>query len=439
MRHPRHILLSVACLAAAAVGWGGEKPATLAPEFAKLLTDAQAELRAGKAQAALDRLSAFDFKSKVKAKPRITDHALRHLLLGHACVQLARLDQAAAAYRKALAMDGSMTQAGIALAQVHARKEQWPEAAELLGRFAATDSCDAGLLLLYAQVAQRLGDGRLCGLLTRKGIVRFPADTQFRRLDLAILFDEGDHAAAKRTVRLFLDASPADPALWQQLAFLNRETRQDADSLVALEAAVLCHPASLVAHRQLLGAQLADGDWLTVVERGQALLAGPLAKAAAADLRVMGLLITAADMGERDRLVGAWLARVAEPKRTRAMHLAAARLALRQGRAAQARKALGRLIEAGEADASVFLWAGHIAEAQEDWPAAETLYGQARRLEGRGARLATLYLARLQARRGRLGHAAELLRQHLRAYPEDAAARSILTLVEARQKAGEGE
>jgi len=440
MRHPRHILLSVACLVGAAVAWAAEKPVTLPPEFAKVLNDAQDALKAGKPKAALDRLTTFDFKRKVKGKTeKVPDHALRHLLIGHAWVELGKLDRATAAYRKALAMDGTMTQAGIALAQVHARREQWPQAARLLGRFAATDACESDLLFLYAQVAQRLGDNRLCGLLTRKGIVRFPADKRFRRLDLAILFDEGEHAAAKRTVRRFLNASPADPALWKQLAFLSRETQQDADGLHALEAAVLCEPTSLAAHRQLLAAQLAAGDWLTVAERGQALLAGPLAKPATGDVRVMELLITAADMGERDKLVGGWLARVPVPRRTRSMHLAAARLALRQGKKDQARAALDRLIEAGETDASVFLWAGHIAETQEDWSAAETLYGQARRLSGRGTRLATLYLARLHARRGRLGRAAELLRQHLRTHPEDASARSLLALVEARRKARVGE
>ena len=93
---------------------------------------------------------------------------------------------------------------------------------------------------------------------------------------------------------------------------------------------------------------------------------------------------------------------------------------------------LTNLIQTGETDPSVFLWAGHLAETQKDWPAAETLYDQARRRNGRPARLATLYLARLHFRRGRLTQAAQLLRKHLDTYAEDAPARALLALVEAR-------
>jgi predicted Zn-dependent protease len=92
---------------------------------------------------------------------------------------------------------------------------------------------------------------------------------------------------------------------------------------------------------------------------------------------------------------------------------------------------LARLIEVGEADPAIFLWAGSLAEAAEDWAAAETLYDHARVLMGYSARLASLYLARLHYRRGRPDIAGQLLRQYLDRAPEDAAARALLAVVEA--------
>ncbi len=418
----RRPLAALVALALAAAVRAGEKPVVLPPALAEALNAAQAALAAEQPQKALDGLLAFEGD----------DHALRHLLLGHAHARLGKLDPAAAAYRKALAMDAALAPAGLGLAQVCARQERWRQAADLLGRFADADACPADLLLLYAEAARQLDDRRLWGLLAEKGIVRFPADGRFRRLDLALRLGEGDHQAAARALHLLLRQSPAEPELWQQLAYVRQQAGDGAGALAALEASLLAGPDDLARHRRLLGARLADGDWRSVVRHGQALLAGPLAEAAAADAGLLDLLVSAADMGEDDATLAAWLARVGEGRRTRSMRLAAARLALRRGEADKARDALRRLIEGGQADAAAFLWAGHLAEDAKDWPAAESLYGQARRGEGRSARLAALYLARLRSRLGRHEPAAQLLREYLDRWPEDAAARSLLRLVERR-------
>ena len=107
-----------------------------------------------------------------------------------------------------------------------------------------------------------------------------------------------------------------------------------------------------------------------------------------------------------------------------------ARRALRLGETDQARQALGRLIDAGETDPSVFVWAGHLAETAKDWPEAQTLYAHARTLRGQAARLAALYLARLHIRRGRREEATRLLRKYLDAHPEDSAARALLAVAD---------
>jgi len=134
---------------------------------------------------------------------------------------------------------------------------------------------------------------------------------------------------------------------------------------------------------------------------------------------------------DRDRIGGTWLALVPDERRTRSVRILAARRALRLGEVADARAALHRLIAQGQADAGVFLWAGHLAEKAKDWPEAETLYEHARKREEPSAGLATLYLARLHLHRGRLDQAARLLRKHLDAHPEDSSARALLAVVDA--------
>jgi len=415
------ILLAAACLAPVGSLRGQVAPRKVAGELAELLTRAQDDLRQGRASQAAARLLGY----------RGADHALRHLLLGHAHVQQADLQAAIDAYRQALRMEPGLKEAGLALAQVFGRQEKWTEAAKLLGRFIAADSCDADTLVLYAQVARRRKDARLCELLVDLGIRRFPADPRLRRLDLAACLDRGDHRSAGRAVQALLKETPADPELWQQLAFAHDRTGSEADTLAALEAGLLCDPNDVAKHRRFLGALLAAGDWPTAIERGRALLAGPMAKAAVADAALMEALIRAADMGEQDRIGGTWLALVPDERRTRSVRILAARRALRLGEVADARAALHRLIAQGQADAGVFLWAGHLAEKAKDWPEAETLYEHARKREEPSAGLATLYLARLHLHRGRLDQAARLLRKHLDAHPEDSSARALLAVVDA--------
>jgi len=424
VRHRRGtpaVFATVLGLTLVSVARGADQPVRLPPDLAEVLTAAQSDLESGRPGEAIRRLNAF----------RGPDHALRHLLLGHAYVRRSDLPQAARAYQDALAMEGTMREAGVGLAQVRARQGQWAKAAEWLGRFASPDTCEADLLLLYAQAARHLDDRRLGGLLVRRGMVRFPHDVRFRRLDLALCIDADDGAGAKRAAMYLLRTNPSDPALWQHVAWAESGAQRDVRQIAALEASLLCDPSNLARHRQFLAVQLAVGNWPTVVEHGRSLLDGPLGKVALADAAVMELLLAAADMGQQDRLLTTWLDRVGQKAHTRAMRLVAARLALRQGKPQAAREALARLVEAGETDPSVYLWAGHLAETAEDWPEAETLYRHARTLEGTASRLATLYLARLYLRRQRQPEAKRLLEGYLNVHPEDAPARALLALIDA--------
>jgi len=390
--------------------------------LAEVLNAAQDDLRQDKPAAALARLSAY----------RGEDHALRRLLLGHAHARQGDRASASQEYRTALRMDPALRQAGLGLAQLHAADSQWTRAAQLLGRHLDTDDCEADWLALYAQVAQRMGDGRLLAMLAGVGVRRFPADTRFRRLDLAACLDRRDYRAAAQTLRLLLASSPTDGQLWQHLADVSTRAGNDDDGLAAIEAALLCDPTDLARQRQFLAQLLAAGDSLSALRHGRDLLAGPLAKSAVADVDLVDLLVRAADMGQRDETLGRWLALVPTEKHTPAMRIAAARRALRQGRPAGARAALAALIDQGQADPAVFLWAAHLADNAGDHAQARGLYEQARRDTGSAGRLATLALARLLLRIDRPDHAARMLRAYLDAHPEDAVARALLALAEAR-------
>jgi len=417
------VLAGVFCLASCCgVLCAEDKTHKVSPELAEILSGAQADLRQGQPAEALRRLAAYQGD----------DHALRQLIIGHAHVQQSDHEAAIAAYEAALRMDPKLSQAGIGLAQVYARQNKWGKAADLLGRFVNTDSCDADRLLLYAQVAQRHEDARLCELLVDRAIRRFPADLRFRRLDLAMRLDQQDDRGARLAVDVLLKAAPADPDLWQQRALVSDRAGKQAEAIAALEACLLCDPNDLSKHRGFVVGLVVAGDWPSAVRHGKELLSGSMAESVKADVKLMGLLIRAADMGQRDKTLAEWLALVPDKFRTTDMGIIATRLALRLGETADARAALRHLIEQGQADAGVFLWAGHLAEKAKDWAEAETLYDHAGKQKDPAGTLASLYLARMQLRRGRTEEAARLLRAYLDLHPQDSSARAMLAIVKAR-------
>jgi len=309
------VLTALLCLASAGPVFAQEEPRQVPAELAEILSGAQELLRQGRPAEAISRLATYQG----------TDHALRQLLLGHANARQSNNPAAIAAYQAALRMDPKLSQAGMGLAQVYAVQNKWGQATGLLGRFVATDSCDADTLLLYAQVAQRNEDARLCELLVDKAIRRFPSDLRFRRLDMIVRIDQQDNLAAGSAIDMLLRANPADPELWRQRAFVSDRADKQADAIAALEACVLCDPNDLAKHRRFVTGLVIAGDWRTAVMHGRSLFAGPLAKSAAADVKLMGLLIRAADSGQDDATLGKWLALVPEKSRTLDMGIVATR------------------------------------------------------------------------------------------------------------------
>ena len=360
------------------------------------------------------------------------DHPLLHLLLGHAYLRREDLDASAAEYRKALEMNEALDSARQGLARIHALRGEWPSAVKQLAAFVEPERTSSDWLGLYAKAALETGDTRLARVLTDAGMVRFPHALSFRRMDAALLAADGEPAQLKAAVLRLLRADPDDPALWERLALAASRRAEDepagAAPLPALEAAMLSAPGDLGRQRRFLAALLQAGDWMTVLEHGEALLAGRFRQDVLSEVPTMELLIRAADMGRRDEVLRRWLGQVDEKKRSKTLHLAAARLALREGKKGPAREALRRLIEAGEADASIFLWAGHLAETEGLADEAQAYYEQARAQGGEASRAAALYLARLHIDRRAYTQARLVLSEYLREHPEDPYARSMLLL-----------
>jgi tetratricopeptide (TPR) repeat protein len=326
-------------------------------------------------------------------------------------------------------MDPELDGARKGLARAHMARGDWRAARRMLGRAVDVESDSAQWIWAYAAVARRLDDARLARLLTDAGMRRFPEDERFRRLDLELLLGANSPRAVDAARRLVARA-PADDQAWRWLAQAYRQADRPAAARAARHAALLCEGPEAESSAAYLNERLAAGDWLTVVERGREMLAGDDARQHVEDTELMEVLIAAAERGARYELMARWVERVPGAQRTRLMHVASARAALRQGRDEDAFRALTRLIEQGEADAAAYMNAAYAAERLGKEEQAVALYREAQAAGGRAARMAPLYLARLHHRQGRTHRARALVQDYLARYPADAEARALLRLME---------
>lgn len=420
-------ILILLILATAGLAAEANQTRELPPELGKAVTTAQNQLQQENPQQAIDTLRAYEGEE---------DDAIRHLLLGHAYARIDNFERAIQSYRQALSMDEDMTDAHAGLARIYFQRQEWAKAAEELGQSVDIDRAEADELALYAQTALELEDLRLARILIRNGITRFPRDSRFRRLDLALQSRDADPVQARRSLLFLLNEKPGDTELWGQLAAFSDDSKR---KRVALEASLLANPSDLERHRDFLSAHLSAGHWMMVIKRGKELMSGSLANRARQDVELIDLLVRAADMGERDDLLAKWLNLVPEEEYTDAMRIAQARSSLRQGEQEKAREVLSRLIELGGADASVFLWAGHLAEEAEDYARAQALYNQASQQGGTSGNVASLYLARMFLRQGRIEQSSRAVKDYLKSHPADSTARSLLRLVRKRSDEAKGD
>ena len=315
-------------------------PAALAP----IIDKAQTALQDDKPKVALEVLESWSGDS----------HALVELLRGHALFQRKSFKEAETAYQKARELDPEMDTAVIGIARIRVETKDYNEAAALLGTVLDTATCGQNELKLYAHVAYENGDQRLATLLVQRGITRFPKDQALRKLDLALLIDDGRSEDAKSAAQSLLRAHPSDPTLWRHLAAASQSSDDTAFKLATLEAALLAAPKSTALFKRHLVEQMNAGHHHEALSRAKA----RLKESNQADLTVLEVAARAAEVAGELELARSWLGRIPAPKRHRSIPLLEARIALAMNDAKGARGALQSLIDSGESSASVFLWAG---------------------------------------------------------------------------------
>lgn len=410
--------LTLCCVAAPVVASADDEaePREVPEALLPYLSAAEKSLAANKPKEALAYLLKYDGE----------DDALRQLLIGHARYALRDYRRSEGAYKKALDLDGALKPAALGLARSYVERQVWPAAAEVLGKHVDVGADPAPYVGLYARVAYEMGDHRLATVLIERGIVRFPSDQIFRRLDVALQIERRDWPRAYEGAMDLLRKSPNDGTAWRQLAAASqRDGRDGVDELATLEAATIANPKDEALLRQHLFAQYAAGHFdhaLTSV--------GRLIKNA--DVRTLELAVRIADAAGETKRGREWLARIAAKDRSRTVELLDARLSARDGDPAQAQQALERLIQRGDADTRVLLWAGQIAESAGDLAKAEARFSQARDVGGPDVGVATMHLARLYHRLEQSDRALELLATYLAAYPGDTAARRLLGALRTR-------
>jgi Flp pilus assembly protein TadD len=392
-----------------------EPGVTVPPEVAAALNEAQDSSNPAKA---LERLRAY------QGKP----HALISLLTGQMAYRLAREDSeqqaahratAEKAYRQALEIESGLRQAALGLAQLAADADEWQQAVTWCARAIDVNAANAQELLFYAQAAQRADDVRLLTTLIGQGVMRFPDETGFRRLEVAMLVRSQRAEEAGNAVRALLTKAPEETDLWRNLSWAEHASGKDLDALAALEAAALSKPTDRELARRLGESQLAQDMPQAALETFRGLIEEPPSQENLTDSRLIEIAARAA-AAAGDVVQGrAWLAHVPAPNRNRGQRLLAARLAVQSGDVPAADAAMRELIDLGENDPGALTWAGHLAERLKDDARAEALYQQAAANDSREGGTATLRLVVLMHRQNRLEEAEVLLASHLAKHPDD--------------------
>jgi len=409
----------IAAMVAPSVARAEEDSRAVPRALIPILSQAEASLKANNPRAALTILATWDGDPD----------PLHALLTGHANYHSEKIEDAEVAYRLALKLDPKLRHASFGLARALVDRAAWRDAAKVLSQVVEVDSATANELGLYARVAYELRDLRLASLLVERGILRFPADQTFRRLDVAVLLERGDLDGAYEAAWSFLTKDPQDALAWRQLAVVTEGSKNTELRLATLEAAMLSNSKDRRLRRAHMLAQFEAGHTgpaLAMVER-------MIAESKTTDVSLIELGVRIADEAGDMTQARSWLKRVPMTQRTESLHLLDARLALRAGDTGAARAALDQLIAAGRASATVFLWAAQLAERSRDMARAEALYHQASDHQGPSGRLAVLHLARLLHKIDQPDRASQLLATYLAEHPDDTPARSLLAVINQRR------
>lgn len=407
-----------------------DQPGPVPPEIAAIARAAQEETNPAMA---LERLQAHE------GKP----HALISLLIGQMSHRLARQDErrqsehreaAEKAYRQALGLEPGMRPAALGLAQLAADRSDWPQALTWCAKGIDVGSAGATEVLFYAQIAHQAHDARLTTTLIDQGIMRFPEESGFRRLEIAMLIQAERAEEAGHAARDLLTRMPDDTDLWRNLSWAKQSRGENMEALAALEAACLSKPDDRELARRLGESQFAQGLPQAALETFRGLIGAPPTAAALSDAGLIEVAArAAADSGEIAQ-ARAWLGSVPDKNRSRTQRLLAVRLAVEAEDVAAADAAIRELIALGENDPGILTWAGHLAEKLGDDARAEALYSEAAAGDGAAAGTATLRLAVLYHRQNRLDEASTLVASHLAKHPDDQHAIALRSILAARRQ-----
>ena len=390
------------------------EPREVPKALARVLNRAEKALKNNDAKSALRIIKSYSGP----------EDALHALVAGHAYQTLNQLSLAEKSYRAALKLDANLNAANIGLAQVLVDQSKWTEASAILGKIVKIDSATASELGLYARVAYELRDARLASLIVERAILRFPQDLSFRRLDIALLTDQGKTKEAYDAAMALLAREPNDRKVWKQLAAISDSTDDAQMKLAALEAALLANESDVKLQKRLAMAQYQAGHY----DEALSMVSG-LINDANPEITLVQLGVRIAEESDQDDQANRWLALVPQGKRTKTLTLLEARLAIKGGKQQSARRALDRLIRAGEATPNVLLWAGQLAEQAGAMAKAEAMYQQASTMQGSAGRIAVLHLARLFHKVGQLNRASQLLSTYIAKHPDDQPARELLAVI----------
>lgn len=321
----------------------------------------------------------------------------------------------------------SLRQAAFERAQQNAAEGRWSEAADILTPLIEPERASADALAFLTRAVFESGDLRRARLLSERGLLRFPKDLRFRRLDLAVLVARRSWSEAAAAAKSLLAQDFADPIAWRQLAAASLALPEESERRVVLEAAHLAapdDPAIFERHlrAQLLADHLAEAERLT--ERA---LSYPKLKT---NPQFVLLAVRAAEAAKNPKLARKWLNQVAPEARDTTLSLLEARIALSEDDPQAAEAALARLIARGTTAPTILIRAGDLAEKRGDFGRAESLYAQAAEGETDAARIARLTLARLLNKIGNARRAQILLRAYLKDHPDDTYARQLLRVTE---------
>ena len=367
-------------------------------------------------------------------------HPLLLLARGQARVRLAQearepqrtleLHGAHEDFSHALALEPTLKQAHLGLAQSAALTEDWKTASREVAAGCDPLSADSSLIEFQSQAALRAGDWRLATLAVQEGILRFQDDQALRRIEIAVLVHGKRIEDAHQAILALLAQNPQDAELWRDLSWAARESGHEEEALSALEAALAVTPGDQVLRRQLASAQLAGGMPQAAYDTVAPLVGQPPRDAALEDDALMLLASRAAADGGELSQARAWLHAVPPAKRSRAQRLASARYAVQAGDSVDANAALDELIAAGEHDAVVLTWAASLAENAGDSARAETLYLRALSSDQPGSGPAALHLVAFYLAHGRHDEARTVLATYLVKKPEDAQALALQAQLE---------